>query len=111
MKKTEVIICDKCNQKISDKKCDICNIDLCKDCTKPLQSNFGDWRTPIVDLKLCKDCRRKSMKLIENECLEIKNNKIKKDNIVEMTNKFVISQIKNRGILNELEEEDDKEKN
>jgi len=65
MLKKEVNVCDVCNNRITDKKCEICKKDVCKFCvrilTLSLSGSLGNnsdsfKRKRIISLLTCRNC-------------------------------------------------------
>ena len=105
VKKKEVVICDKCNEKIAKYKCDLCEIDLCSEynCSKEInlevKKRVGT-ENPISFNRIyfCSDCEEKVFELLKetpNEILD-KENKIK-DIIIERVKKnLMLNGLKHR---------------
>ena len=72
MKKT-VVLCDVCKSRVADKKCSICDKDLCGYCQYTAGINIAD--TSITfgtsssyegKIVICSDCRNKVISIIHN---------------------------------------------
>lgn len=75
MKKTNVVVCDICEDKLATTKCEICKREICKTCFRYLDFNYHDdmvlkiKRGKISEEKIpfCKECISK-LGLLFNDC-------------------------------------------
>ena len=87
MEKANVNLCDDCNERIAINKCNLCKIDLCKNCSKSLENT-------ILSILICKQCKAKIGILLTNHIEIIKNH----------MNKSFIDILQKKEILNAIEE-------
>ncbi len=61
VKKTDVIICDECDERVSKAKCSLCEMDICENCDKALRFWIGDANDNnfLYNISLCYNCQNK----------------------------------------------------
>lgn len=65
MVKKNVILCDTCNERLSTRKCDFCDADLCNSCGAKLDIVIRDV-VNLEEINLCRNCSKKLGDKIKN---------------------------------------------
>ena len=95
VKKTEILLCDRCGIRVATRTCFICGADLCNFCVGKIDHYLGGINLKhLVDC--CKKCQPKLRKIIEDS----------PDEIMETLRKTLTTQLRKRLILDKLEEEE-----
>lgn len=105
MKKKDIIICDKCGEKIAKYKCDLCGKDLCSDytCSKGVdlkaERSRGGSAGYFNKIYLCEGCEKKFFDLLVKNAKETldEDNKIKKIIIERVKKNLMLENLKENG--------------
>ena len=84
MVETNVILCDSCRKMVANRKCNICNKDICVQCEntvefdKPtnVQDIIGEYS--ILEFNICKSCQMILKKFPKNEWDDVRDYLLKK---------------------------------
>jgi len=100
--KKEVAICDICGKMIANKKCSLCQKDMCEECGE--ENVIG-----TISLFLCKTCSRKVERVIDYKKFwnEFNKNENMEEKILEYINRNLM--LKNLGDEEDEEDEDEDE--
>jgi hypothetical protein len=60
-------ICDVCETHVAGCKCEICNKDICEECTKELPVVFDEASAVLFNINACAKCNRQIMKVCLSE--------------------------------------------
>lgn len=65
--KTEIVLCDKCKDRIAKKVCVICEKDVCESCYEEVPIRFGWNESEFTKLIICKVCKSQIIDLLKEK--------------------------------------------
>jgi len=90
--KTEIVLCDKCKDRVANGCCAICGKDVCEGCCELIPIQYGWNDAEFTRFKTCKICKKEVIEILKGKQHDIK----KFDTII-------IKYIKDNLILEELQ--------
>ncbi len=95
MVKKETILCDICNERVADSKCDICHKDACKECRGYKSLRFGN--VELFRIITCNNCFRANRTAFES------NDSYSDGDFIKETKEIILNRLKKVVMLNNLE--------
>ena len=105
MVQKNTIICDVCDETISNRKCDICSKDICEGCTQEIPLGFID-ESVLLNIYTCERCKKQFSRICLSESSEEENIFQQVMNDKPELKKEIIEMIKNIIMLKKISEED-----
>lgn len=90
--KTEIVLCDKCKDRVAKEKCVICDKDVCEGCSEMIPIQFSWNEQEFGRFRICKICKQEILKMLKEKLHDIKK-----------FNDMIIKYIRDNMVLEELQ--------